>query len=309
MRILIAHGIVTLTLCAAYGQGADARLTFEVASIKPAAPPTDGRIMVMMRGGPGDRNDPGRVNWVNVSIRDMLRTAYDVRDYQITGPDWLNGTRFDVTAKLPQSTTKEQYAVMWQNLLKDRFGMVMHRESKELPAYGLVVAKGGPKMPKAQEDPPTGDGEAPAIGGGAGGAKFGPGGPGGPIRNGMVMMRGMGHMEAKGVPMTQLVNMLSNLLDRPVVDETALTGNWDIKLDYTPDESTNGMMAKARAMGAMPMPRPDGGEGRGPAEGVDGGGVSLFTAVQAQLGLKLESKKLPLDMVVIDRIEKAPTEN
>jgi len=261
--------------------------------------------MVMMAGGPGDPNDPGRVNWENVSLRDMLRAAYGLRDYQISGPDWMNSTRFNVVAKLPPGTTRDQYALMWQALLKERFGLAAHRETKDLPAYALVVAKGGPKLPEAKDDPPmTADGGGP--GGPRGGGGFGGPRGGGPMRNGMMMMRGLGHLEAKGIPVSQFVDIMSRQLDRPVEDQTGLKGDYDFKLDYTPDESTNGSMMK------MGMPTPmrrleGGGDGAGP--NADSNGQSLFTAIQTQLGLKLEAKKLPLDMLVVDHAEKAPTEN
>ena len=307
IRNVVSTGLILFTACGAFGQSATTP-SFDVASVKPAAPPTDGRLMIMMRGGPGDSSDPGRVNWTNVSLRDLLRAAYDVRDYQITGPDWLNSTRFNIEAKLPPTTSKEQFAQMWQTLLKERFGMTLHRETRDLPAYALVLAKGGSKLQEAANDPPaTGDGGEP------GGPRVagGPGGPGGfrggaPMRNGMMMMRGMGHLEAKGIPVSQFVDMLSRLLSRPVEDQTGLKATYDFKLDYMPDESTNG---SAMRMGMpMPMPRPEGGgDGHGP--NAENDGVSLFTAVQTQLGLKLEAKKLPLDMLVVDRAEKVATEN
>src|SRR6185369_9139882 len=86
-------------VCGAFGQ------SFDVASVKPAELPTDGRLRIMMKGGPGDASDPGRVTWENVSLKDILRTAYNVRDYQIAGPYWLNKVRFNITATVPQGTT------------------------------------------------------------------------------------------------------------------------------------------------------------------------------------------------------------
>jgi uncharacterized protein (TIGR03435 family) len=295
--------------CGAFGQPA-ATPSFDVASIKPAPPPTDGRLMIMMRGGPSDPNDRGRVTWENVSLKDILRTAYDVRDYQITGPDWLGSTRFNIEATLPPTTTKEQFAMMWQTLLKERFGLVAHRETKDLPAYALTVAKGGLKIQEAKDDPP-GTADGAGTGGPLAGGPGGPGGPrgtrgGGPMRNGMMMMRGNGHLEAKGIPIAQFVDMLSRQLDRPVEDQTALKGNYDIKLDYTPDESTPGMGMR---MGMPPpMPRMEGGRDGGDHP-PDTNGASIFTAVQVQLGLKLEARKLPLALLVVDRAEKVPTEN
>ena len=218
----------------------------------------------------------------------------------------MNSTRFNVVAKIPPGTDREQYALMWQALLKERFGLAAHRETKDLPAYALVVAKGGHKLKDAVDDPPTtADGApgGPRTGGGAGGGFGGPRG-GGPMRNGMMMMRGMGHLEAKGIPVSQFVDMMSRQLDRPVEDQIRAEGDYDFKLDSTPDESTNGSMMR---MG-MPMRRMEG-LGDGPGPNAESNGQSLFTAIQAQLGLKLEAKKLPLDMLLVDHAEKVPTEN
>jgi len=306
-RTALSAGLLVMSACAALAQPAP---SFEAASIKPAPPPTDGRLMVMMGGGPGSR-DPGRIAWQNVSLKDMLRAAYGVRDYQISGPDWLNSTRFDVTATIKPATTKEEFALMIQGLLKERFGLSAHKEKKDLPAYALTLAKGGSKMPVAQDDPPPTDGGGPGEGAGGprggpvafgGGGRGGPGAPGGPMRNGMMMMRGGGHVEAKGIAVAQLVDMLARQLDRPVEDQTGLTAKYDVKLDYTPDESTPGLAAQ------MGMMRPMNG-GEGPDHNSDNQSPTIFTALQTQLGLKLEPKKLPIDLVIVDHVEKVPTDN
>ena len=288
---------ILLWACCAFAQSSP-NPSFEVASIKPAGLPADGRLLIMMRGGPGDPNDPGRVTWENVSLKDMLRTAYGIRDYQISGPDWLSSARFNVNAKFPPDTDQDRYALMWQNLLKERFGLVAHMEKRDLAAYALVEAKGGHKMPDAVDDPPAAEGNA-------GGPNLPPPGSRGSVmRNGMMMMRGNGHLEAKGVPIALLVDMLSRQMDRPVEDQTGLKGKYDIKLDYTPDESAPGLAAR---MG-VPMPMPAG-NGEAMDHPADNNGASIFTAVQAQLGLKLEARKLPLEILVVEKAEKVPTEN
>ncbi len=246
-----------------------------------------------MSGGPDDPSDPGRLNWENVTLRDVIESAYDLKEYQLTGPDWMNSSRFNIAATLPPGTSKENFALMVQTLLKDRFALASHRETKELPAFALTVAKGGPKLPVATDDPP----EAAPVAGGRGGR----GGGLGPLRNGMIMVRPGGHIAAKGIPVADFGEALSRLLDRPVVDQTGLTGKYDFKLDYTPDETTQ-VMSKG-----MPVPRPENGDGL--VTVTDAGGASLFTAVQAQLGLKLEGKKLPFEFLVVDHLEKTPTEN
>jgi uncharacterized protein (TIGR03435 family) len=287
----------------------DAVPEFEAASIKPAPPPTSNMIRVMMRGGPGS-DDPGRVDWSNVSLRQMVTAAFNVKDYQVQGPDWLNSQRFDVVAKVPAGTTKEQYQLMIQKLLADRFKMKFHRDHKDHSAFALVVAKGGPKLKESDPNDTSGfapmtvrgpDGEqmrmkAPApppdaAGPGPGGGRGA--GPGRGGRGGMMMMPG--HLQGKKTGMDALANTLANLMGEPVVDQTGLKGEYDITLDFDP-ASAGGMMG--------PMGPPPGGGGAS-----DSNAPSLPAAVQQELGLKLEPKKLPLENIIIDSIEKVPSEN
>ena len=291
---------------------------FEVASIKPAPPPAGNMMMVRTRGGPGS-DDPGRLDWQNVSLRNMLTNAFNLKEYQLQGPDWLNTERFDVTAKIPADTSREQFRLMLQKLLADRFKMTFHHETKEHAAYALTVAKGGPKV--KESDPNDNSGFAPMAmpgrGGdiqmrsappppapppGAGGRGEGPGRGPGPGRGGMMRMM-PGHFEAKKTNMDSLANMLSNLTGKPVIDETGLKGIYDLTLDFAPESAEGPMM-----MGPPPGGG-GGGEVRMPSASDTGSGATIYSAVQQQLGLKLEAKKLPLDHVVIDRIEKIPTEN
>jgi uncharacterized protein (TIGR03435 family) len=248
--------------------GAFARAqSFDVASVKPHPQSGDGSIRVTMGGGPGT-SDPGRLNYENVSLKAVLGKAFDVKSYQLTTPDWADSERFDITAKIPQGTTKEQFGVMLQNLLVERFKLTYHRDKKDLPAYVLVAGKNGPKMKVS---------EAPAAGGMS-----------------MGMRPGKATMNASGMTMTQLVEMLANQVDRPIVDGTGLTGKYDFTLEFAPE---------MRNMPSMPMMA-----GGGPVtEGESA--PSLFTAVQEQLGLRLEPKKAALDLIVVDHLEKTPTEN
>jgi len=162
--------------------------------------------------------------------------------------------------------------VMMQGLLKDRFKLAFHRETKELPTYSLVVAKGGPKLKAAE-----------IIDGG------GEGGSGGGGRGRQIRTMGRGRFEASGVPVSALANHLSQVLGRSVIDKTELTGDYDFKLEWTPDERQGGMMK---------------GPGGESAAASDNPGASIFTALQ-ELGLKLESTKGPVDIFVIERAEKA----
>jgi uncharacterized protein (TIGR03435 family) len=306
--------VFALMVWTASAQTGDAPTTFEVASVKPAAPIMGGMIRVRMAGGPGSP-DPGQINYSNVTLKNVLMSAYNVKGYQISGPSWLESERFDIVAKVPKGATKEEFRVMLQNLMAERFKLKLHRESKELPIYALVVGKNGVKMKETPKDDPAADvAKGPqtpppgAFGEGEPRLRMGKDGmpqmpPGGPGRGGMMMMGNGGkmRMQASKQKVTQIVEMLGNQLGRPVVDQTGLTADYDFTLEYAPDDTMRG------PAGMMPPP-PDGGGGGAPAPS-DSTGPSLMSALQEQLGLKLEPKKGPIDLLVIDSLEKVPTEN
>ena len=281
-RIIAGGSLFVLTAWVALAQSSATRPEFEVASVKPAQPSTDGRMMVRMGG------DPGRVTFTNVSLKDLVRRAYNVKDYQISGPDWIGSTRFDVTATHPPGTPRETVNLMMQALLQDRFKMVVHIEKKVLPAYALTEAKGGFKLTPVAEEPPPAAANPGSSGGGRG-----------------MMKMGRGHFEAKGVAISNFADMLLNWVGRPVVDTTGIKGLYDFTLDFTPDENSllgQRMMAEGRPLAGGPEFRPEVKEGAAEAP-------SIFAALQEKLGLKLEARKEPVDIVVIDRVEKVPTEN
>src|ERR1039457_4817815 len=316
-RAILGASLIIFTSCAAFGQGAAETPTFEVASVKPAEPQPMGQMRVMMRGGPGTP-DPGQLTYSNVSLKNVLTNAYGVKGYQINGPKWLDSERFDIAAKIPMGATKEQLKQMMQNLLAERFKLALHHETKELPMYALVVGKGGAKLKESVDEnatasgaappPPGGDRALPAMPRMKVGADGMPQLPSGAGKYGMTTMMTNGRLRAVGnrQPVAALTELLGNLLGVPVVDATGLKANYDFTLDFAPD-SING------PMGMMPPPPPphDGAIGGGPpmASAPDMGGPSIFTALQEQLGLKLEQRKGPVDLLVIDRLEKVPTEN
>jgi uncharacterized protein (TIGR03435 family) len=293
---------LVLTCAAAFGQIVEAP-AFEVASVKPAAPQANGRAMTFMRGGPGSP-DPGQASFTNVSLMNLLIRAYDVQPFQVTGPSWLDAERYDVVAKVPPGTTKEQFRTMLQNLLAERFHVALHHESKEVQGYELVAGKNGPKL-KPSED--VVDSSVPA------GPPPGPPGPpktdarGFPQleRPGLIMMMRIvdkapiAHLTARAQPLSALVQMLSNQLHRPVVDKTGLTGKYDFTLEFTPEGGGFGP-----GPGGPPAP-----SAQGPLDALVNSGPTMQSAVQEQLGLKLEPKKAPLDMLIVDRADKVPTEN
>src|ERR1035437_1678640 len=149
IRATVAAAMAVATACAAFGQSTATPLKFEVASIKPATPSPDGRLMIRERVG------PGRLDYSSVSLKTMIQRACEVQDYQISGPDWMASTRFDVVAKLPADSPRSGIPEMLRALLADRFKLAVHRETKELPMYALVVGKNGPKMKESEFDPTT----------------------------------------------------------------------------------------------------------------------------------------------------------
>ncbi len=267
---------------------------FEVASIKPGAPPGSRVRVGLMRGGPKSP-DPGHFSCQNCTLMMLVTDAFNVRPSQVSGPPWMTTERFDMTAKIPLGSTEEQVLVMEQNLLAERFKMTFHREKKEMPVYELVVAKGGPKFKEAAKDAaaknddeilPKDKDERPAayertIHG---------------YR--MLMKSGQVKIHADGESMQELASSLWSVAGRPVLDATGLTGEYEFTLTFAAD------IPGARGPAAPPANGP-------PVASAPEGdpGPSLFTAVQEQLGLKLESKKGPVDSIVIDQLEKAPTGN
>jgi uncharacterized protein (TIGR03435 family) len=299
-------------------------LAFEVASIKPA-PPMDPSKIMAGQAHIGMKVDSARVDIGFLSLADLIRIAYKLKSYQLTGPDWMGAQRFDILAKMPPGAKEDQVPQMLQVLLSERFKLAFHRETKEQNVYALTVAKSGLKMQEADPDPEppkkedkdkeplppgaepppppnqgnpqvkvSGSGENQTItfkgGGNAGGAKV------------SVTPNGM-HMEMEKMPMDGLVEFLSRMVDRPIVDETGLKAKYKVALDMSMAE----MMAMARKAGA-PVPAMAPG-GSGPADAAsDPGGGSAFTAV-AQLGLKLETKKTALEYMIVDKLQKDPSEN
>ena len=254
--------------CAALAQTADAPPVFEVASIKPSVRDqmTDilGAVVpAWMRGGPGTR-DPGQISFTNASLKTLIANAYGVKPYQISGPTWLDVVGFNIIAKVPPGTSKEQLKLMLQNLLAERFKLTLHHEKKELPVYALVVAKNGPKMKVS---------EGPDASGSWG------------------QWNDSARWVSPNETMPHLADFLSPGLDRPVIDATGLAAKYDVTLYWAPEN-----------MRWQPTERNTGVEAVDPAP-------TIFAAVQQQLGLKLEPRLSPMDILVIDHAEKTPTEN
>jgi len=269
----------------AFGQQPSGPSAFEVASIKPSKPLPMGQMRITMSA------DAGMLRYINVSLKDCIRAAYRVKDFQVQGPDWLGSTRFDIMAKLPDGASQDQIPEMLQALLADRFKLTLHRDTKEHAIYALVAGKGGPKLKPAEV--PAGD-VAPA------GANPGRGSM--PRNAVMMQMDAAGaHLKAPSATLPVLAEMISRFSERPVVDITGIQGQYDFDLVFAPETMRN-MPGAAR----VPMPPPGGGE-RPPDAPSEGAG-SIYESVQ-RYGLKLDPRKAPMELLIVDHIEKMPTEN
>jgi uncharacterized protein (TIGR03435 family) len=297
---------------------APATLAFEVATIKPARPITQQAMSGKMHIG--EKIDGARVDYGAMTLADLITIAYKVKSFQVSGPDWIKTERFDILAKLPEGATKDQVPQMLQALLADRFKLTIHRDTKEHALYALVVAKGGPKLKESPPDEPAPDADAPppkeekgvtTVETGQGKLSMKPDGNGGATikgPNGMQqrvsVSNGIIHMELNKATMEQMCEAITRFLDKPVMDMTELKGNDQIALDISMEDA----MKMARSAGVMVPPGGPGGDAKPPDSAADPSGSTIFSSVQ-QMGLKLESRKAPVEMIVVDHAEKSPTEN
>lgn len=259
-----------------------ADLKFEVASIKPADPDSrNSGIRVIPGGG---------LQLTNIPLRMLVTFAYNVQRFQVSGgPDWIDKEKYDILAKPehpegPSDLKKvsdgdfkvleEQLRERARSLLAERFQLAVHRETKEGPIYALVVAKGGPKLTESKEQ-----GAGPRH-----------------------MMLGRGRLNVQRSSTEMLAKSLADSLGRPVIDRTGLTKNYDFELNWTPEPGEGGNFGPGGPGGPGGPPPP--GEKLERTSTPDLSGPSIFTAVQEQLGLKLESTKGPVPMIVIDKMEK-----
>jgi bla regulator protein blaR1 len=278
IAIPTAFGVFSIGQTAVRARAQDAPVDipkFDVVSIKPNK---SGEMRIMMRFTPDGLSMEG------VTPQLMLTQAFSVEDDRVVGaPAWVKSDRFDIQAKVapedaPQldKLKREHRMEMLEPLLEDRFNLKFHHETRDMPVYMLVLAKGGPKLKQAEPD-------------GGGGQRM----PG--------MRMSIGNLEAKGAPIDMLTHVLSGQVGRTVIDKTGLTGRYDFSLHFTPQNMPP-------QMGPGPGPGPDGSRAGADVAPPDGSGPDIFTAIQEQLGLKLVAEKGPVDVIVIDHIDK-PSEN
>ncbi|HEX5107895.1 MAG TPA: TIGR03435 family protein [Vicinamibacterales bacterium] len=303
-----------------------ARPTFEVAAITPSAPINAAQLtsanLANLRFGLNVTE--ARVDIGFMTLGELLPRAFRVEAYQISGPTWLNDQRFDIHATIPAGATREQVPEMLQSLLAERFGMVTHSESRTLPVYELVTGKEGAKLREATEQPAAPSEPKPdelVVGAGENQMRVSRGAGPNPASAGLRVTTGRSAMDIKlgdngmiqldvsRMTLPEMVQLLTPFLGRPVIDKTGLTGTYQVRLELPLAEVAS--LIRTTGLGGLAGV---GGAGAGPtvaspANGAsDPGGSSILQAVE-RLGLKLESKRAPVDVVVVDKIEKNPTAN
>ncbi len=303
MRTTILASLILSAQIAVVGQGAaaqtpDPKLQFEVASVKVSPPIVGSTRPALMgaRGGPGTA-DPGQFTLGYATMKAILAQAFGVKANQITGPAWLEKTddHYDIVAKVPPGVSKEDGKTMLQNLLVERFGLTFHRETKDVQGYELAVGKNGPKLKEsaisADPQPPPTAGRPLKLK-----TRIIFAGPDG--RNATV---------AKQQSISQLADFLEGQLGKPVVDKTGLTAKYDYEFAFDRTGLPGAFIPPAASASAAPTA---GAAGAPPGfDSAPSGAPSLFNAVQQELGLKLDPKKVTVELIVVDRIEKVPTEN
>lgn len=271
------HAARSLVLAAVFcslggSQTPAGKLTFEVVSIKPGP---DGNIMALMRTGRiGQSIDDAQVALRGMSLMNVIEIAYDIPSERISGPSWLNDTRFDIIAKLPAAASKKQVPAMLQAMLADRFQLAARIDPRIVPVYALEVGKEPPKIQESGKD----DSE--------------------PSCNGSLRS----HLRCHKISMEEFANLLTARsgggslggLDRPVIDGTGIKGVYDFVLGF-------GLVADGGRRGGGQIAR-EAGAPDPPAE------VTWAEAVKL-LGFKLQPAKHTFDYLVIDRVNRTPTEN
>lgn len=253
------------------------QLKFEVASVKPV--PAGSDVPVRMRGGPGT-DQPELITYTNVTLARLVCLAYGVNFDQVSGPSFIGKDTYAILAKVPPGTTKEQVTLMWRDLLSERFHLKVHTIKKDLPVYELSLGKGGPKFRIEPGFPvPRAD------------AKW---------AQGRIAPRTT-RLTFRNASMAEFIQRISWALSTPtreneltvgrIVDKTGLEGSYDFTLEFA------GWLGPG---GASPEPLPEGQTDSAPF---------LVDAIRQQLGLIITEGKAPVDVLVVDHVDRVPTEN
>ncbi len=327
---ILQTAVVFLAASVVLAQAAPGKFAFEAATVRPSAPLDMEKLAAEVRAGRlprlGVHVDASRAEEFYLPLKDLIAYAYDVKAYQIAGPDWLARESFDIVAKIPDGVSKDNAPAMMQTLLADRFGLVVHHSKHEQRVLALVIGKRGPKLKKSPAATQPIDENAPLK---PGETKLE--GQDGPILviqhpDGSVTIN-MGskgiitqkfdrqshvlHLESSNVTMAGFADMLTKILQRgglQVVDMTGLKGSYQVAIDI----ALKDMMGMARAQGYTPpiSPASSAASSNILAESATelGVGPNIYDSIE-KLGLKLKDRKAMVEQLVVDHVEKTPTTN
>jgi uncharacterized protein (TIGR03435 family) len=305
------------------------KLAFDVATIKPSAPLDRAKLAADLQAGKIPRLGPhvsaSRAEYIYMPLRDIIALAYSMKNYQVSAPDWTASERFDIEASMPEGAGRDDAPAMLRTLLEDRFKLSAHKDTQEHKVLALLVGKNGAKLKPSTAVAEPVDPDAPLK----------PNetvmdGPDGPVRitrkpdGSMVFDLGKKgivtqtidaqnqslRLDSSMVTMAGFADTLSTILARmggdPVVDMTGLKGNYEIAVEI----SFADLMAITRSQGDAPPPPPPpaGSNANSAPVASDPGGASIYQSVK-QLGLNLEERKAPVEQLIVDHVEKSPTEN
>jgi uncharacterized protein (TIGR03435 family) len=211
-----------------------------------------------------------RLDWANIPFRTLLGAAFRLKQYQILGPSWIGSKYYDISAKFPPDMKYDQVPAMWQALLKERFKLTFHRETRVMPTYELLAGKGDSKLHKSDE-----------------------------TTSSFHMTSGAGRGIEGRATVSALATQLSMWLDRPLVDKTGIQGVYDVDLRWTGWEYERAVMSSAAAIEPF--------DGLGVSYSVDH--PTIFSELRDKLGLRVQSGKGPVEVLVVDSAERVPTEN
>jgi uncharacterized protein (TIGR03435 family) len=269
---------------------AQERHEFEVASIRQVVDGLANNATV------GVQINGAQVRIANLSLKDLVGLASEVRVNQVQGPDWINSLRFEIMGKLPDGADQKKVPQMLHALLVERFGMKSHREKKEFPVYAIEVARSGFKLTPTMTEDEAAAIEAAAVEAAGSSA-------------GMVMRYGPDSyfvLDDKGIdirrlPLSVAADLLTRFVDRPVVDMTGLKAGYDLKIPLTLEDRSTMMIRAGSAAGLVLPPQI--------LAMLDNASTSSLTNGLAQVGLAFQSRRTPLDVVVVDEMRRTPTEN
>jgi len=288
MGLIRAAGVSVLMSVLAAAQ---APVQFEVASIRASGDQQAGQASI------GVHISGSQVRVAYFTLRDYVAMAYRLPANQVSGPDWMAQARFDIAAKLPDGGSANQVPEMFQGLLADRFELKTHRDSKVFPVYAIVVGRGGAKL----QEHAANDDEKIVAGtvnveatGSSNGVAIDVGG-------GSMFTLANNRVEITKATMAQVASTLTRVVDRPIIDATGLSGIYDLTLELTPEDYSATLIRSAVNAGVTLPPQA--------LRVLDSASGDAFSAPLQKYGLTLDSRRSPLDVIVVDSMRKTPTEN